>query len=134
MLTEFELHHELFRAIHPSHWSFVDDRPSTATFKDPEMSVDWSKFTTVEESLKRYIDGNPPRTPNKPVESGIASITVELARSLNQEIRFNPIAENNEKGDIPNPSHTLVIGKKARAITRKFANECSVIIRVRYKK
>jgi hypothetical protein len=96
---------ELHRRVRPD--QVVDDqnlglrRPSSAAFKDPNLSVDAEPILRAsgldwQFSLSKYPDFS------------LASITAGFARSLNLSVEVKPEDDN--------PSHTEVIGKKTQGI------------------
>lgn len=90
----------LYRRIHPS--QVKDGRPSSAAFKDAELSVDLARLTTLERSLMGY-----------PLH-GLASITAGYARSQGQTVFHDPLLP-------ANPAHTLVKGHKTLGIAKSLA-------------
>jgi len=104
---------DLYRGIHPTWWSVTDKRPTSAAFKDPELSVDWCKYSSLQESFERYkrlfgLD-----------TAAIVSFKVQNAENLGQEVKHDPDEINGEY----NEAHTLVSGKKTKKIARQFARE-----------
>ncbi|MBZ0168327.1 MAG: hypothetical protein K8F29_02645 [Kofleriaceae bacterium] len=90
---------ELYRRIHPL--QVKDGRPTSAAFKDPEMSVDVARVTTPQRVLSEYSS------------HGLASITAGYARSLEQDVFHDPV-ENN-------PAHAIVKGNKPPRIAKSLA-------------
>ncbi len=93
---------KLLRRLHPVQ---IDDsgRPTSAAFKDPELSVDRASIRTAEESLGEYLQRG----------YGIASITAGFARGQRQEVLPDPT--------LLNPAHAVVRGDKPRSVARAFA-------------
>lgn len=89
----------LYRRIHPL--QVKDGRPSSAAFKDTELSVDLARLTTLERSFMGY-----------PLH-GLASITAGYTRSLEQTVFHDPLQSN--------LAHALVKGHKTPGIARKLA-------------
>jgi hypothetical protein len=93
----------LLRRVRPD--QIVDDqnlgqpRPSSAAFKDPNLSVD-------AEPILRSAGLDWKFSLSKHPGFSLVSITAGLARSLNQIVELKP--------EIDNPSHTEVIGKKTQ--------------------
>ena len=96
---------ELYRRVRPD--QIVDDqnlgrrRPSSAVFKDPNLSVDAEPVLRANGldwhfSLSRYPGFS------------LASFTAGLARTLNLTVDLRPEADN--------PAHTEVTGKKTQGI------------------
>ena len=90
---------ELYRRIHPS--QVKDGRPTSAAFKDLELSVDLARLTTCQRSLRRY-----------PLH-GLASIITGHARSQQQVVFHDPLETN--------PAHALVKGTKTLSVARSLA-------------
>lgn len=90
---------ELYRRIHPS--QVKDGMPTSAAFKDVELSVDLARLTTLERSLTGYPS------------HGLASITAGHARSLKQTVFHDPLEAN--------PAHAIVKGHKTLSIARSLA-------------
>jgi len=99
---------DLYRRIPPTQYYEKESRPSSAAFRDPELSVDWSKYTTPEKTLRGYPSHH------------LGSFKAIVPRQLSQEVKHNPIPGNY--------AHSLVIGKKTIAIARKLAKSCKLIV------
>jgi len=93
----------LYRRIHPL--QVKDGRPTSAAFKDPELSVDLARLTTLQQSLAAYPT------------YGLASITAGHARSLEQEVFHDPLESN--------PAHALVKGTKPPRTARGLARSAT---------
>jgi hypothetical protein len=98
---------DLWRRVHPT--QVVPDpkaeqgwRPSSGAFKDPQLSVDVAKDSTVERTLRGYQ------------QYSLVTFTAKLARSLKQIVTYN------RKED--NQAHALVVGHKSGGTARKLAN------------
>lgn len=105
-MNDFRDDDKLYRRIVPTHWHKKKDRPSSAAFKDKELSVDWSRYCTPLETKSRELQTG----------SGVVSITIRFVRGLEirQEIVWCPLVDNK--------AHTLIVGNKPRnAIARQFA-------------
>lgn len=89
----------LYRRIHPS--QVKDGRPSSAAFKDAEMSVDVARLTTPKQTLTGYPS------------HGLASITAGHARAEGQDVFHDPLELN--------PAHAIVKGNKPLSIARRLA-------------
>lgn len=89
----------LYRRMHPL--QVKDGMPTSAAFKDAELSVDLARLTTLERSLMGY-----------PLH-GLASITAGYARFLGQTVFHDPLEAN--------PAHALVKGNKTPHIARSLA-------------
>lgn len=90
---------DLYRRIHPS--QVKDGRPSSAAFKDAEMSVDVARLTTPKQTLTGYPS------------HGLASIMAGHARALGQDVFHDPLELN--------PAHAIVKGNKPLGIARSLA-------------
>jgi hypothetical protein len=110
---EIPLDEQLLRRIRPD--QIVDDgntgkrRPSSAAFKDPEMSVDAesilkSRGFDYRFSLSKYAGYS------------LARFTAAAARAKNLNVEHQPEAEN--------PAHTVVIGKKIQGIANYLVSAC----------
>lgn len=93
----------VFRYIHPSCWT-SDGRPTSGVMSDPEMSVDWDKYSTLEETARRASPSH-----------GATTLAVAFLRSseIAQRVDHDPMTEN--------VAHTLVNGNKPPSIARKIA-------------
>lgn len=99
---------DLYRRISPAQYYEKEGRPASAAFRDFELSVDWSKYTTPERTLRGYPSHH------------LASFKAIVPRQLNQEVKHDPVPDNY--------AHSLVIGKKTLSIARKLARSCKFII------
>jgi len=50
----------------------------------------------------------------------LASLTAALARDCNQKVARDPLPDE--------PAHALVVGKKTKAVQRRFAKECRWVV------
>lgn len=92
------------RRIPPIYYNPNTGKVMSAAFQNASgtnrMSVDWTKLSTVDDTLRGY-----PRF-------GVASISAELCWFLNQEVERVPSEEN--------PAHCDVVGDKPQSVRRKF--------------
>ena len=99
----------LLRWLHPGQFNWEENRPTSAAFKDPEMSVDILSMTTVSESYERA---------RKLGKNAVASFSYQQAIELGLEVKHDPIEGND--------AHALVLGKKTNSISKKLARSCQV--------
>ncbi len=99
----------LLRWLHPGQFNWVENRPTSAAFKDEEMSVDILSMTTVAESYERA---------KKIGKNAVASLGCQDVLDLGLEIKYNPIEGND--------AHTLILGNKTKSIARKLASKCQI--------
>jgi len=55
----------LFRRTHNSLVDFKINKPKPKDFEDIDLSVDWNKYSTAEESIQRIKDIPHPKIPGK---------------------------------------------------------------------
>jgi hypothetical protein len=101
----------LLRWLHPGQFNWPEKRPTSAAFRDEEMSVDILSMTTVDESYQRA---------KKIGKNAVVSLGYQEVVELELEVKHNPIAGNN--------AHALIVGKKTKSVSRKLANMCQVEI------
>ena|ERR1700719_2977309 len=102
----------LYRRIHPD-WQRGPSEISSAAFRDEQMSVDLASLSTPNKSWRRG-----------PSEWGLARIPVDLMTKLKiaQDVRHWPT--------IPNWSHSLVIGKKTKAVGKEIRASAEILVHV----
>jgi hypothetical protein len=84
----------LYKRVHAS--LFKDGRIMTGAFKQVEMSVDWSKYSTAQNSRDRA---------KKPSLNGVIELIARDVRQIpGQVVEHAPLLENR--------SHSLVVGGK----------------------
>jgi hypothetical protein len=106
--------------VHWTQFNFEENRITSTVFKQQNQSVDWSKYSTPEQTVARH------KAPS--LIWGIAMITAGACRSLNQEVVHVPLAEGDADG--PNLAHAEIRGNKTTliksqlrdAITSKWEN------------
>lgn len=98
----------LRRRIHPT--QMVGTRPSSAAFKDYNLSVDCASIRSARESLEGH-DGH-----------GLAEVTARACVTEEQEVVLDPAPQ------FDNPAHALVVGKKGGARSRRFAKEHATML------
>jgi len=90
----------LHRRVHPIQCK-DNGVVSSAAFRDPRLSVDRAGMRSVDESLS----GHP--------TYGLVSIETRIARGHKLEVIYQP--------ELFNRAHTLILGKKTRAISKDLA-------------
>ncbi len=102
---------KLLRWLHPGQFNWEENRPTSAAFKDPEMSVDILCLTTIEESYIRA---------KKIGKNAVVSIQAQWIIEKGLEVCHEPIEGNY--------AHALILGKKSNSIAKFLANNCEVEI------
>lgn len=90
----------LHRRIHPL-WMRPDGTYTSGAFTDPEMSVDRASMRSPAESLMG-LEG-----------FGLCGFSAQFARGLDQKVLAKP--------EMSNLAHAEVVGKKTKAIQKRFA-------------
>jgi len=121
----------IFRWIHPVNWVAAENRPSSGAFADPEMSVDWDKYSDIEKTAVRQSPKN-----------GAVAIEIAFARDpdpavpeLKQDVTHDPISAKaadsatGAEAEAENHAHTIVKGKKTQSLRKKI---CSHVIKFRH--
>lgn len=98
----------LYRRIPPQHYVKEEDRVSSAAFRDPNLSVDWSRHITPEQSVKGFPNNH------------LAALIAKIPRALGQEVYHTP--------SLRNYAHSSIVGQKSTSVARKLANSCSWVI------
>ena len=94
----------------------ADGSVNSAAFKmrgdkpDPEISVDWSRLSTPEETLKR--SGRP--------GLGVGSLQAGTPRTLGLSVCHRPLPDN--------PAHSVIIGCSTKAQCRQLADAMRLLI------
>lgn len=99
----------LLRWLHPGQFNWEEKRPTSAAFKDEEMSVDILSMTTVDESYERA---------KKIGKHAVVSLGFQQVLDLGLEVKHDPIEGND--------AHALILGKKTKSIAKKLASSCQV--------
>jgi len=102
---------KLLRWLHPGQFNWEENRPTSAAFKDPEMSVDILKLTTIEESYIRA---------QKIGKNAVVSIEARLIFEKGLEIYHQPVECNY--------AHAVVLCTKSKSIAKFLANNCEIEI------
>src|SRR5580658_10035111 len=87
-------------------------RPSPACFKLPDLSVNWEKYSTAEETAKA-------------TSAAVVALIVQDCQSLQQTVIHVPIQEGEPDG--PNQAHTEVRGPKEKSTRDKFVRLSKVV-------
>lgn len=99
----------LFRRLHPAQID-PEGRPTSAAFKDHDLSVDRASMRSSQDSLGEHRQRG----------YGLASITAGFARGHRQEVIPDP--------QLFNAAHALVCGEKPRSVARALAQAAIVEI------
>ncbi|WP_392532581.1 hypothetical protein [Nostoc sp. C117] len=102
---------KLLRWLHPGQIHPEENRPTSAAFRDFEMSVDILSLTTIEESYNRA---------KKIGKNAVVSIKAQLIIEKGLEICHEPVEGND--------AHAVVLGKKTNSIAKFLANNCEIEI------
>ncbi len=106
----------LFRRIHRAFFDFDSGRVSSAAFDGLEMSVNWDRFATAEETAVQDKSGN---------TVAVAALATEFCRSVEQTVVHDP---RPEEGSIPaNPAHALVRGRKSKSIKQRLRDAAALV-------
>src|SRR5947209_824293 len=93
----------LFCRVHKAHFNFKENRISRAVFGKPDQSVDWSRYTTRDETAGRH---------RKPQDiKAVACIRAESCRQAGQEVIHVPLGSEASGG--PNRAHSEIRGVKS---------------------
>jgi len=88
--------------VHWTQYNFRENRITSAVFEKPNQSVDWSKYSTREQTVSRCKDPK--------ALWGIALITAGDCRKLAQDVVHVPLSESDPYG--PNIAHSEIRGNK----------------------
>jgi hypothetical protein len=99
----------LYRKVTELHFDPAKGKINSSAFYGDELSVDWAKFTTPEDSLKR-----------PPVGKCLAKLQAQFPRKLEQEVRHDPLSSNY--------SHSLIVGDKRKQSVRRYLRDHSEIM------
>lgn len=95
---------KLLRWLHPGQFDWDENRPTSAAFKDNEMSVDILCLTTIEESYDRA---------KKLGKNALVSIPAKLVIEKGLEVKSDPVDGND--------AHAVILGKKTQSIAKFLA-------------
>jgi hypothetical protein len=106
----------LYLRVHAKHFIDFGDppmkRPSSACFRHPNMSVNWSKYSTAVETAKDS-------------SAAVVALIAQDCISLRQTVVHAPIQEGEPDG--PNQAHSEVRGEKSRATSYEFVRLSKVV-------
>ena len=95
----------------PDWYKEKEGRVSSAAFYDRrlETSVDWARYITPEEAITGFR------------EYHLAALKAKIPRENKLGVTHEPVQDNY--------SHSLITGKKTKAIARTLANSCVLVIK-----
>jgi hypothetical protein len=99
----------LFCRVHRTQFNSRENRIMRTVFEKPNQSVDWSKYSTPEQTIARHA------TPQ--VLRGVASIAAGKCRSLGQDVVHDPLGSETPGGR--NDAHAEIRGQKSGEISSK---------------
>ena len=100
----------LYRRVVEIHFDQTKGKINSSAFHGPNLSVDWAKFTTPEESISRI-----------PVGRCLAKLQAQFPRQVGQEVRHDPMPLNY--------SHSLIVGDKRKQSVRRYLRDhCEVLL------
>jgi len=99
----------LYKWIHPLH--YVDEHILSAAFTNTQMSVNWAKRSTAEQTARS----------DSPL---VVSLIAGFCRGLGQTVEHKPLGSDDPSG--PNLAHAEVIGKKTGATKTKLRDSAVV--------
>ena len=92
--------------VHHAQYNFHEDRITRAVFQKVNQSVDWSKYSTPEQTVNRH---------KKPQDiRAVACITAGACRNLGQEVAHVPLGAADPGGR--NDAHSEIRGVKTGII------------------
>ena len=101
----------LFRKIHRNHF-MPGGLVSSATFRDPRMSVNWEKYCNAEGTA----DSN---------SAAVMALVAQECRELKQTVEHTPIEPNQDLG--PNQAHVEVCGDKSKVVSRQLRDKARLV-------
>ena len=104
----------LFRKVHPNFFNRETGMVSSAAFDKDEMSVNWEKYRSAEQSADEK-------------SAVVVALVAGDCRELKQTVVHTPIEPDQEFG--PNQSHAEVRGKKAKSIKTKLKDKARIVWR-----
>ena len=112
---EIENAHLLFRQVRePQHINPANGELSSATFGDTEMSVDWEKLSTPEQTGQR-----------DPRIRMVVALQAGFCRNVPLTVKRDPLTGNDFGG--PNAAHALIIGKKTGSVKLKLKTHAQLV-------
>jgi len=106
----------LFRRIHRVFFDFDSGRISSGAFDGQEMSVNWEKYATAEETAAQDAARN---------TVAVAALRADFCRSVEQEVVHDPLPESD--GMPANRAHSLVRGRKSRPVKQKLRDAAVLV-------
>jgi hypothetical protein len=107
----------LFCRVHYTQYNRQENRITSAVFQKLNQSVDWSKYSTQEQTVARH---------KKPQEiKCVASITAQACRDLAQEVVHVPLGDDSPHGR--NDAHSEIRGEKKKKIPSKLRDAVGVV-------
>src|SRR3989338_514239 len=108
---------DLYKRIPPINYNLDEDRVSSGVFytSRPNLSADWSRYRTPEESLNGYHDNY------------LIKLKAKYPRSVDLEVNHDPIYNHPQYPD--NQAHSLIEGNFKKESKANFLLEKSVLIR-----
>lgn len=106
----------LFRRIHRLFFDPASGHVSSGAFDGQEMSVNWDKSATPEETAVQDLIGN---------TVAVVSLTAHSCRRAEQTVVHDPLPPTN--GGPANPAHSLVCGRKSRPIKHRLRDAASLV-------
>ena len=99
----------LYRRITDEHFDVAKGKVNSSAFSGRELSVDWAKFTTPDESIARL-----------PIGKCLVQVQAKYPRQVEQEVLHNPTPANY--------SHSLIVGDKRQSVRRFLRNHSTVVL------
>lgn len=104
----------LFRKVHPNFFDKENGKVSSAAFDKDDMSVNWEKYRTAEQSADEK-------------SAVVVALLAGDCRQLKQTVLHTPIEPEQEFG--PNQAHTEVFGKKTKAVKTEMKDKARIVWR-----
>ncbi len=108
----------LFRRVHRHFFEAATGHISSAAFDGEEMSVNWEKYATAEETAAQDRTGN---------SAAVVAVLAGDCRRLSQTVRHAPLPADDLAP--ANPAHALVCGKKSRPIKQQLRDAAGLVWR-----
>ena len=107
----------LFCRVHRAQFNFKENRISSTVFEKLNQSVDWSKYSTQQQTVARH---------KKPQEiKCVASITAQACRDLAQEVVHVPLGDESPFGR--NDAHSEIRGEKKKKIPSQLRDAVTAV-------
>lgn len=124
-IEEIGIEAKFFRFVHKSQIDQKTKNPIPRNFEQTELSVNWDKYSTAEETkewIGTHIKNNGDyKNPNNYFIVAIKYLDIKN-NIPNQNIEHDPIFNKPTVGD--NRAHSLIIGKKDAKARLKFIDIC----------